>query len=322
MPFLGLEAGLFLIFGACVFLIVLVYSLFFGDSKFHQSGVIGWIHLKVSFALSAPFHPAVALFFRRILGERLFNHAASSIDYCVNKKNPLLPLFYLSFMLGGFSIWYIHGWPLIARNHVFVDPVFNSLTSIIFLLCLVVWVLCCVSDPGVITADNHEFMMRHYEPHELLFPTKKDCPTCLFIKPTRSKHCRICNRCVAKFDHHCPWIFNCVGQRNMRFFLCFLAMHALLCTYGCALIAMTLLGWLFQQGINVGVPLTDGTFVTASWMFKYTAFHKGSLLGLSLALIVIAIVLSMCGASLLFLLHCSDLHSDFSPIIFSLWQRT
>ena len=294
MPFLGVDVGLWLIFGTCAFVVVLVYSLFFGDSKFHQSGVIGWLHIKLAFVMSAPFHPAVAPFFRRVLGQRLFDAASASVDYCVNKKNPLLPLFYLSFMLGGFAIFYIHGWPLITQNHLYIDPLFKTFTVLLFLLCLAVWAACCLSDPGVITADNHKFMMQQYESHELLFPANNSCPTCHFVKPARSKHCRVCNHCVAKFDHHCPWIFNCVGQRNIRYFLCFLAMHALLCTYGFALIAMILLGWLLQQGISVGVPLTDGSVVSASWMFKYTAFHKGPLLGLSLALIVIAVVLAMC----------------------------
>ena len=49
------------------------------------------------------------------------------------------------------------------------------------------------------------------------------CFACGLSRPMRAKHCRKCGRCVRGFDHHCPWINNCVGEGNRASFYVFVA---------------------------------------------------------------------------------------------------
>jgi len=87
-------------------------------------------------------------------------------------------------------------------------------------------------NPG--NLDRKEFL---YEGARVEF---KWCRTCLLWRPPRSSHCRICDRCFLRFDHHCPVVGNCIAKNNHRFFSAFLMIVSLAWLIGaiCAILRL------------------------------------------------------------------------------------
>ena len=62
------------------------------------------------------------------------------------------------------------------------------------------------------------------------------CKYCKEIKPLRTHHCSVCRKCHLRMDHHCPWVNNCIGLCNFRYFVLFLFYLWVICIFNSILI--------------------------------------------------------------------------------------
>lgn len=78
---------------------------------------------------------------------------------------------------------------------------------------------------------------------------KRVCQKCMVYKPDRCHHCKSCGVCVLRMDHHCPFISNCVGFNNHKYFL-LLLFYALVCL-------LFVLIDMFERFLHVFRPMLD-----------------------------------------------------------------
>lgn len=102
----------------------------------------------------------------------------------------------------------------------------------------------------------------------------KWCVTCQFYRPPRCSHCSVCGNCIETFDHHCPWINNCIGQGNYRhffFFLLCLSLHML-----------TIFGWCILYILNHKEKLTETSSIFALTLIFVIFFLFWPIIGLTI----------------------------------------
>jgi len=81
-------------------------------------------------------------------------------------------------------------------------------------------------DAGIIRkGPDFKYLRGEYKRRLQMADTERLCATCQVWKINRSKHDVHSNRCVAKFDHSCPWVNRPVGAGNYRLFLTFTFME-------------------------------------------------------------------------------------------------
>lgn len=83
----------------------------------------------------------------------------------------------------------------------------------------------CFTDPGSVPSSA-VCLSNASDEEELRF-----CSYCNSFKPPRAHHCSQCKRCIIRMDHHCPWTNNCIGYRNMKYFVLFLGYVVAMCMF-------------------------------------------------------------------------------------------
>lgn len=233
---------------------------------------------------------------KKVLEKCCGKRAPAALDWLWNylcyTSNPLVQIFYLCIVVGGFMVFVNNGFQHLPNRYV--GSIHKYTGFCVFVSCLTVWWQACSSDPGTVTTSNVNELTNIYEWDEQIF-TSIECKTCGLVKPARSKHCSMCGICIAKFDHHCIWINNCVGVHNHRWFLGFLFCHLVLCFYAFGL--GTVIAWdlILQKDLFNAVFVDPQTKQkhTASYMIvmQYMLATEGMLIFVTLLAAVMGIVL-------------------------------
>ncbi|KAF8407467.1 hypothetical protein HHK36_006600 [Tetracentron sinense] len=91
------------------------------------------------------------------------------------------------------------------------------------------------------------------------------CSYCSKPKSPRAHHCRSCGMCILDMDHHCPFIGNCVGAANHRYFIAFL-LSAILSTLYVSIMSA-------YVGFHFWPPLAYRYLGRLSWFSRDLAFR-------------------------------------------------
>lgn len=205
--------------------------------------VTGWL-IRVGHYLAKERNPSVQIFFWLCFLAHFFF---------------MVPTFYFKWRIPQMNsegkITKIEMPPMVGGKDNLLQHVPITIINIVGqLIVATLYIASCVIDPGTVTPKNkkqkeeedtnktkssssnndndndNKKEQNEYVPCAI-WPKERYCETCGIIRGPRMHHCRVCNRCISGFDHHCIWINSDVGQGNILVFHLFLLIAGLGLSY-------------------------------------------------------------------------------------------
>ena len=150
------------------------------------------------------------------------------------------------------------------------------------------------SDPGFVSASEAQAIAQTPAMKSLTDSAEEGPALCEWCsgmpRPPRTRHCHFCKRCVLRYDHHCFWVYNCVGGGNHREFFVLLTMimvalawgnHLVLDSYVDATLGTTGAGLeargrrgkpnVYEEVKNI-MPFIAHSVGVPMWVFVFTVF--------------------------------------------------
>ena len=221
-----------------------ITCLFYNSSpsspKKNRDGVVN----RVRYFLGKEFPEHTLIILQRIIGRKLYNRLGDLIDYVLHRRNPILQVFYLTLVCGGYGLYIAKAQNFIPNPYLSFYHKFAVLLGLI--LAIGSFISACNHPPGAIRKSTLDKYGSNYEMDEILY-MPKECKTCKIPKPARSKHCSLCNACISRLDHHCGWLNQCVGERNYKHFLAFISTNSAFLIYGCFIMVNIMRGHIITE---------------------------------------------------------------------------
>ncbi|KAF2654845.1 palmitoyltransferase swf1 [Lophiostoma macrostomum CBS 122681] len=226
---------------------LLTFIAFFGRLPAFRYTPVGFLHRLLIVHIPSTLR-RTDLF---LTNGRVTNGGLRFGHYLLHEKHPLVMVFFLGLVTACAVLFLPVIWEQISLHHKLLVLILLPLPY------LFTYLSATRNADAYITPQNHAAQMRHYPYDRILYYPGIICETCKLLKPARSKHCSICKTCVARMDHHCVWVNNCLGRGNYRWFLALLLSSTLLIAYGAYLAYMVI------------SPLAEQQYKTYEQWYKY-----------------------------------------------------